>query len=123
MEKGIAGEAPAEVETVVLKEPRVAEGEMVKVAVIWEELTTTTLETAMSGLEVATVAPATNLEPASVTGTEEPATPEEGLMEESVGEPSVTVNETGEEVPLALETVTFAAPREAVAPMAKEAVI
>ena len=58
---------------------------MAKVAVIWEELTTLTLLTVMSGLEVATVAPARKLEPLMVTGRVLPWRAEEGLREERVG--------------------------------------
>src|SRR6185369_1855182 len=123
MEKGIAGEAPAEVETVTLKEPRVALAAITNVAVICVALTTTTLLTVMSGLVVATEAPATNLEPARVTEKVEPASPLEGLIEVSEGGARETVKGTAEEVPPELETVTLAAPREALAAMVKVAVI
>jgi len=123
MEKGMAEEAPAEVETVTLKEPRVALAAITNVAVICVALTTTTLLTVMSGLEVARVAPATNLEPASVTEKFEPAKPLEGLIEAREGGARTTVKGTAEDVPPELETVTLAAPREALGAMVKVAVI
>ena len=52
----------------------------------------------MSGLVVATVAPATKLEPASVTEKFEPATPLDGLMEASEGGAREIVKGTAEEV-------------------------
>ena len=77
-----AGEPePLEVETETLEVPSAALAAMAKVAVIWEELTTTTLLTEMSGLEEATEAPARKLEPLMVTGTELPRTPLEGLRD------------------------------------------
>ena len=68
---------------------------MAKVAVIWEELTTTTLLTEMSGLEGATVAPARKLEPLMVTGTELPRTPLDGVRDVMAGSGEVTPKATG----------------------------
>jgi hypothetical protein len=120
----VTGElVPAGVVAVTLKFPNVALAAIVKVAVIWVELTTATLLTAISGLVVETVAPEAKLVPASVTVKLEPATPLEGLIEESVGGPREMVNGTAAVVPPDVVTVTLAAPVEALEPILNVAVI
>jgi hypothetical protein len=115
--------APAEVATVTLKFPNVALPAIVKVAVIWVELTTARLLTAMSGLVVDTVAPDTKFVPASVTVKLDPATPLLGAIEVSVGAPREMVNGTAAVVPPGVVTVTLAAPTAALAAMVNVAVI
>src|SRR5204863_52396 len=90
---------PLDVVTVTLKPPNVAFPATVNVAVIWVELTTLTLLTEISGLVVATVAPAMKFVPVSVTGTAAPATALLGLIEASVGAPTAIVKGTAELVP------------------------
>ena len=87
MEKGSEVVVPAEVETETLEVPSAALAAMAKVAVIWEELTTTMLLTETPGLEEATVAPGRKLEPLRVTGRAVPWRPEEGSREEMAGRP------------------------------------
>ena len=123
MEKGSEVVVPAEVETETLEVPSAALAAMAKVAVIWEELTTTTLLTEMSGLEEATEAPGRKLEPLMVTGRVLPWRPEEGLREEMAGTAVVMAKGRGELDPLVVETVTLKLPRAAVGAMAKVAVI
>ena len=74
-------------------------------------------------METARVDPGRKLEPERVTEKVEPASPLEGLIEVSEGGARETVKGTAEEVPPELETVTLAAPREALAAMVKVAVI
>jgi hypothetical protein len=75
--------------------PSAALAAMVRVAVIWVTLATTTLLTPIPGLLTATVAPETKLAPVRVTGTLAPCTPVAGLRDVSVGAGGLTVNGNG----------------------------
>jgi len=114
---------PLRLETVTVEAPRVALPAIEKVAVIWFELTTTTLLTVMPGFEAATVEPARKLDPETVTGTELPRIPEVGLREEMTGKGAVMEKGTAEVVPAEVETVTLKEPRAAAGAMENVAVI
>src|ERR1044072_6697766 len=121
--KALGALVPWVVVTVTLLAPVAAPAAMAKVAVICEELTTLTLLTVISGLELATVARARKLEPLMVTGTELPRTPLDGLRELMPGRGAVMAKVAGALVPLVVVTVTLKLPTEALAAMAKVAVI
>ena len=87
------------------------------------ELTTDTLLTVTPALATLTVAPAMKFVPVRVTGTLAPCVPLEGLMFDRVGAGVLMVNDTGELLPLEVDTVTLVAPVAALAAMAKVAVI
>jgi hypothetical protein len=117
------GLVPVAVLTVTLKFPSVALAAMPNVAVTWVELTVLILLTVMFGLLVATDVTDTKLLPVSVTETLLPGTPLLGLIEASVGAPTVTVNVTGALLPLVVVTITLAGPVVALAAMVNVAVI
>jgi hypothetical protein len=99
---------------------------MVRVVVIVVGLTTVTGPTVTSVPLTDTVAPDTKLVPVNVTGTVFPRTPEEGVIEVSVGgdnDGAFTVNPTTPLGPFDVVTETVRAPVAAVAPIVRAVVI
>ena len=114
---------PEVVDTLTLRAPAVAVALTAKVAVIVFALTTVTLLTDTSELLIDTEAPALKFVPVSVTPTDVPCKPDEGLIDESVGCATSTVKPTALLLPAELDTVTLRAPAVAAALTVKVAVI
>jgi hypothetical protein len=106
-----------------LRVPRAAVEAIANVAVIDVALATFVPDTVTSA-PAEIVAPATKLEPVSVTGTELPGFPELGLIVVRIGVVGpTTVNGWGPLVPAVVVTVTFEGPSGAVPVMVNVAVI
>lgn len=117
-------EEPPGVAMVISAGPIGASAEMLKTAVIWEALTTTTLLTVIPRPETVMVVPGRKREPVRTTGTDVPRAPEDGWMElRTGGSTALMVKAWREALPPAVVTVTVAGPGVAVEAIAKEAVI
>src|SRR5947209_807074 len=94
-----------------------------KVAVIWALLTTETFETVTPAPLTFTDAPGIKFEPVSVTLTEVPCTPDEGVRDESTGAAAVTLKVAGLLVPAEVVTDTLYGPVTVPAAIVRVAVI